>query len=305
MASLFTGMRNIWEKNWPEVHAAFTGGIPGFVFSKKAKFGKSGIPVFCYHTVTAQQFRLDLEYLAANCYVTIDADTLLAHLKGESRAPERSIVITFDDGAQNLYDIAFPLLKQFGYKAVVFIAPRFHEPVLPELQHFLKPLQWQQLQEMHNSGVFDFQSHTLEHRYVPRWPEFVELAGADYRVIQSLLQTPLDMETDFGLAKQIIEKKLGKTVRHLAFPKFFGTDEALAIGRKLGYEGFWWGALPGRPGNDFNGDSAYIVRLEAQFLHCLPGKGRISLGTVLVRRYAGSFFRYRDKLLAKRGGQEV
>jgi len=163
---------------------------------------------------------------------------LLAHVKGESKAPKNSIVITFDDGAQNLYEIVFPLLKQYNSKAIVFIAPRFHEPVKPELLHILKPLQWSHLQEMHSSGIFDFQSHTLEHRYIPRWPEFVELTGADSRVVQALLQAPLDMESDFRHAKEIIEEKLGKTVRHLAFPKFFGNAAALSIGEKLGYEGF-------------------------------------------------------------------
>ncbi len=300
-----TGIRNVWEKNWPEIHAALTGGIPRFVYSNKARPGETGVPVFCYHTVSQQQFLQDLDYLTVNNYITIDADTLLAHITGESKAPENSIVLTFDDGAQSLYDVAFPLLKKYNFTAVVFIAPRFHEPVKPELQHLLKPLQWPQLQEMHSCGVFDFQSHTLEHRYVPRWPEFVELAGADHRVIQSLVQSPLDMETDFRLAKEMLENKLGKKVKHLAFPKFFGTGAALALAQKLGYEGFWWGALPGKPGNVFGGDPAHIVRLEAQFLRCLPGKGRISLGSVLTRRYAGSFFRYRDKVTAKQKGREV
>ncbi len=299
MNSLFVGLRNIWEKNVPEAHAALTGGFPSFVFSKNPVELKSGIPVFCYHIVNEQLFANDLEFLARNDYITIDADTLLRHLQGKEKAPERSIVITFDDGAQNLYFVAYPLLKKFNKEAVVFIAPRFHKQAGDIDNHTLAPLSWEQIREMYESGVFDFQSHTMEHRYIPRWPEFVELAGADPKLIGALTGQPLGMEEDFRLSREIIEQKLNNKVCHLAFPKFFGNDGAIKIGRKAGYEGFWWGVLPKRPGNGWGQSPTQIVRLEAQFIRRLPGEGRISLASILTKRYAGSFVRYGNKLLKK------
>jgi len=300
MTSLFVGLRNIWEKNWPEIHAAFTGGIPSFLFTNNPEKLNSTIPVFCYHQVNEQSFLDDLRFLVQNNYKTIDADTMLRHLQREEKAPDRSIVLTFDDGAQNLYQVAFPLLKKYGMKAVVFIAPRFHESAREANNNSLTPLTWEQIQEMHESGVFDFQSHTLEHRYIPRWPEFVELAGADPNIIQTLLEEPFSMEEDFRLAKEIIEQKLNKKVLHLAFPKFFGNDLAIKAGKSTGYEGYWWGVLPGRPGNEWGQSPTHIVRLEAQFIRRLPGEGRVSLASILTKRYAGSVIRYRDKLLKKR-----
>ncbi|MBN2412333.1 polysaccharide deacetylase family protein [candidate division KSB1 bacterium] len=283
----------------PEAHAALTGGFPSFVFSKNPRELNSGIPVFCYHVVNEQLFTEDLEFLIRNDYITIDADTMLRHLQGKEKAPERSIVITFDDGAQNLYHVAYPLLKKFNKKAVVFIAPRFHDPVGDFDYHTLTPLSWEQIGEMYESGVFDFQSHTMEHRYIPRWPEFVELAGADPKVISALIGQPLSMEEDFRLSREIIEQKLKKKVFHLAFPKFFGNDEAIKIGRQTGYEGFWWGVLPKRPCNEWGQSPTHIVRLEAQFIRRLPGAGRVSLASILTKRYAGSVVRYRNKLLKK------
>ena len=125
----------------------------------------------------------DLAFLSRNGYVTIDADALLDHLEGRRRAPERAVVLTVDDGARNLYDVAFPLLQSFGMKAVAFIATRFHredsEDVSDEYTGDLpEPLSWSQIREMHASGVIDFQSHTHAHRYIPRWPEPVVLTGS-------------------------------------------------------------------------------------------------------------------------------
>ena len=299
MNSLFVALRNIWEKNGPEAYAALTGGFPSFVTAKNPAKLDSNIPVFCYHIVNEQLFAEDLEFLVRNDYVSIDADTMLRHLQGKEKAPDNSIVITFDDGAQNLYDVAYPLLKKYNKKAIVFIAPRFHVPAVKADNDLLTPLTWEQIREMHESGVFDFQSHTMEHRYIPRWPEFVELAGADPEIVNALLKQPLSMEEDFRLSREIIERKLNKKVLHLAFPKFFGNDKAIQSGQMTGYEGFWWGVLSGRSGNEFGQSPDRIVRLEAQFIRRLPGKGRVSLASILTKRYAGSVVRYKNKLLKK------
>ncbi len=287
---MLSHIRNIWEKNWPEIHAALKRGMPQFVFSPKPKALGTMIPVFCYHTVEQERFRGDLAFLAENGYVTIDVNTLQSHISGVDLAPQNSVVITFDDGAQNLFDVALPLLKEFEMTSIVFIAPGLH-PEKDEAQAPVRPLSWETMRVMQDSGHFDFQSHTLEHRYVPRWPELIPLAGAEPGYVQKRAGKALPMEDDFKRAKEMIEEHLQKPATHLAFPKFFGTTDAIMMGKHIGYEGFWWGALPYRPMNAFGSGSEHIVRLEAQFIRRLPGDGRESLATVLLRRYASSLIR--------------
>jgi hypothetical protein len=139
---------------------------------------------------------------------------------------------------------------------------------------------------MHESGTIDFQSHTYEHRYLPRWPEPISLEGSAPEVVESLRGLALAIREDFRLSKEILEQKLNKPIRHLAFPRFTGTTEALHIGGECGYEGFWWGAMShcpdNRPGQSLN----YIVRLKPQFLRRLPGKGRMPLTEVLCEIYS-------------------
>jgi peptidoglycan/xylan/chitin deacetylase (PgdA/CDA1 family) len=246
--------------------------------------------VFCYHVVNAEEFEADLDFLSRNGYVTIDADTLLDHLEERRRAPERAVVLTFDDGARNLFEIAFPLLKRYGMTAVAFVAPRFHGEDSEDLSsdsngNHLRPLDWSQIQEMHTSGFIDFQSHTYEHRYIPRWPEPIDLAGSSPELVHPLRGQVITIAEDFRLAKDTLEQKLGKTVRHLAFPKFNGTSVALQIGHECGYKAFWWGVLPHRPDNRPGQSPSYVVRVSGEFLRRLPGDKRVPLREILHVRH--------------------
>jgi len=65
--------------------------------------------------------RRQLEFLDRRGFTAITlADYCLA-LKGELELPKRPVILTFDDGYQDTYDLAFPLLREFGVRAVVFV----------------------------------------------------------------------------------------------------------------------------------------------------------------------------------------
>jgi peptidoglycan/xylan/chitin deacetylase (PgdA/CDA1 family) len=292
---MLSTLRNSWRKNWPECQAAITGGLPNFISSSDPHDLWPSIPVFCYHVVNVKDFEADLIFLSRNGYVTIGADALLDHLELRCSAPKRSVVLSIDDGARNLYEVAFPLLQRHAMKAVAFIAPRFHkedwEYLKDEKIEALPPLSWSQIWEMHASGIIDFQSHTYEHRFVPRWPEPVGLEGSSSEVVRSLRGPALKISEDFRLAKKMLEEKLGKTVRHLAFPTFNGTKEALRIGHECGYRAFWWGVLPHRPGNTPGESPSFVVRVDGRYLRRLPGEERESLTQILRTRYSKSLSR--------------
>ena len=126
MSKMLSSVRHTWEKNWPEVHAAARGGLPNFILSRAPDGLGENVPVFCYHVVSEEEFESDMRFLYANEYATIDSDSLLNHVEGREPAPEKSVVISVDDGARNLRDVIFPLLKKYNMKAVAFVAPRFH-----------------------------------------------------------------------------------------------------------------------------------------------------------------------------------
>lgn len=287
---------NIWRKNWPEVRAAFTGGLPQFIAARHARDLGSNIPVFSYHVVSAKDFEADLDFLSQNGYITIHADLLLDHLEGRRAAPQRAVVLTFDDGARNLYEVVFPLLQHFGMNAVAFISPGLHREDSEGFTSRPKkglppPLSWSQIREMHASGAIDFQSHTYEHRYVPRWPEPADLEGSDPDAVRPLRGPARTVAEDFRLARETLEQKLGKAVYHLAFPMYNGTREAVQIAKECGYRAFWWGVLPYRPNNGAGQSPSHIVRVDGRYLRRLPGAGRRALNRILLDRYSATALR--------------
>jgi peptidoglycan/xylan/chitin deacetylase (PgdA/CDA1 family) len=292
LVAVYVKMHEVWRKNSPELIAAMRGGLPDFLFAPRPEPLGSNVPAFFFHCVDPVGFEADLDFLARNKYTTIVADNLLGHLKGQTRLPERSIIITIDDGARNLYEIAFPLLRKFGMKAVAFIVPGFHKEDFCQLMFEDgsggPPLTWSQIREMHESGVIDFQSHTYEHRYIPNWPEPIDLEGWNPKIVSRLIGPSRPIVDDLRLAKEALEQNLNKPVRHVAFPRFYGTKEAIQVGSQVGYEGFWWGTMPHRSGNRPGHPPSGIVRFHGAFLRRLPGEGRELLCTALRRRYQRS-----------------
>lgn len=99
------------------------------------------LTVLCYHSLgdpgpdyvydqevidaTAEEFRQQLEFAERHCTV-IDVDDLCAIMAGEP-APPNPLMITFDDGYRSCFDVAFPILQDFGFPAVFFIATDYVE----------------------------------------------------------------------------------------------------------------------------------------------------------------------------------
>lgn len=280
-------LRDIWEKNWPEIHSAVRGSLPDFILSKTAKDLGKNIPVFCYHEISSKDFEKDIVYLKYNGYHTLKSDQLLDYLEGRFLIKKPSVVLTFDDSPLNFYKVTFPLLEKYGCNAVAFVSPYFIDLAESNKYNEQRTCTWQELLTMHRSGLVDIQSHTFEHRYLPRWPESAPLCGAGVENAASSFSRSI--EDDFRLAKISIEQRLGKKIQHLAFPRYMGTKEAIRIGKKLGYKGFWWGLLPEKGINRPGDTPERIARISGEFLRRLPGNGRIQLSNVLRARYARVF----------------
>jgi peptidoglycan/xylan/chitin deacetylase (PgdA/CDA1 family) len=116
--------------------------------------------------------------------------------------PDRSVVITFDDGYGSVYDEAFPVLQRYGMSATVFLTvggqiPRDPADRLPSL-HGRPMLRWCEIKEMQRLGI-DFGAHTLTHPDLTRLP-----TG--------------QVETEIRDSKAIIEDVLGTPVTCFAYP---------------------------------------------------------------------------------------
>lgn len=116
--------------------------------------------------------------------------------------PDRSVVITFDDGNKSVFEKAFPVLKLYDMSATVFLtvgknkAPKSTDR-LPAIAGG-SMLSWEEIMEMHRCGI-DFGAHTLTH--------------------QDLTRLPLELiEEEIYESKAIIEDMLSSSVNYFAYP---------------------------------------------------------------------------------------
>ena len=72
------------------------------------------------------------------------------------KLPENSILVTFDDGYKNNYTLAYPILKKYNIKATIFLNTRY-------VGNNADYLSWENIKEMYESGLVDFQMHTHSH----------------------------------------------------------------------------------------------------------------------------------------------
>ncbi len=91
------------------------------------------IPILMYHVigegsgslqelyVSPDTFASQMEYLHSNGYHTITMGELYAHWQEGAPLPPRPIILTFDDGYRSDYELAFPILQSYGFRAVHFL----------------------------------------------------------------------------------------------------------------------------------------------------------------------------------------
>jgi peptidoglycan/xylan/chitin deacetylase (PgdA/CDA1 family) len=284
--SVGTIISDAWRKNAPEIAGWWSGSLPRFVTTRRALEPLDGVPVFCYHLVESAKLEADLKFLKDNGYRTLGADEFVGYLTAALDVGPRAVVLTFDDGPRNFYDVAFPLLTKYSARAVAFIAPGLHADAGPDDDAVAaRPMTWREIRAIHDSGLVDFESHTFESRYVPDWPRPAALAGCDPAIEDARRRQPTAFKEDIADSRAAIAAQLpAAAVEHLSFPMYIGNEAAVRTAQSLGFKACHWGLIEGRPLNRRGDSPFYISRLSDEFLRRLPGDGRVSMIHLLRER---------------------
>lgn len=159
-----------------------------------------------YRTSTSpQRFAEQIEYLHGNGYRTVSLAEAVSALRGQStvagkQVADKQVVITFDDGYQDFYRRAFPVLSQYGFSATVFL-PTAYIGETPISFKGRGCLTWAEVRELDHYGM-RFGSHTVTH------PQLRELSCAA-------------VKDEISGSKKTIEEKLGCEVDSFAYPYAF------------------------------------------------------------------------------------
>ncbi|MDI6793089.1 MAG: polysaccharide deacetylase family protein [bacterium] len=132
-------MRDLFKITW-SAFLFYTGllFLLQFISSRRKKGGEvfilkyhrisnfeKGEEAFPFETgVKVEDFERQINYLSQRHRI-ISLKEVAAYLEGESELPPLSVVITFDDGYEDAFLLAYPILKKYGVKAIVFISPAY------------------------------------------------------------------------------------------------------------------------------------------------------------------------------------
>ena len=126
------------------------------------------IPVLLYHGITQvstspdettiDNFKAQMFALKAAGWQTVSIEDFVAAMQGRITLPPRSFLLTFDDGRQDAYVNATPILQAVGYQAVMYVIAGHSLAAGNEKSKYY--VTEDQLQDMLSSGVWELQSHS-------------------------------------------------------------------------------------------------------------------------------------------------
>ncbi len=125
------------------------------IVNKDSIIGKHKIYVF------AKNFRKQMKYLKDNGYQTI---TFYDIKKNPEMDLYKKVIITFDDGYVDNYELAFPILKEYGLKALIYLVTKINHNAwgVKEGEPKIDMMHAEQVKEMSDYGI-EMGGHTQNH----------------------------------------------------------------------------------------------------------------------------------------------
>jgi peptidoglycan/xylan/chitin deacetylase (PgdA/CDA1 family) len=188
------------------------------------------VHVLCYHHLTANpksdsisvkpdDFRAQMQALKDGGYSSLSCAQLADYFANTKDIPDKSVIISFDDGRLSFQEVAAPILDEFGFKAVLFI-----NPGMVGGKGFLS---WDQLKALQQAG-HEIDSHTLTHENLTKntqkltLEKFRELIRDQitdsYRQIEEHIGVaPVGLAYPFGNYDEHVIRTTGEAGHRLAF----------------------------------------------------------------------------------------
>ena len=163
--------------------------------------------------VLLKDFCAQLDWLKENGYKTLTAKDCIGYIAQGEPFPEKSVLITFDDGYSGIYNYAMPELKKRGMKATFFLTSSMIGVLTTTYPHVMP----EEVKEMAADELFEIGSHTVSHA------NLYEL-------------TPEERKSELEDSKKALEELTGKKIWAFAYPYGNYNEEIIEAVRVAGYE---------------------------------------------------------------------
>jgi peptidoglycan/xylan/chitin deacetylase (PgdA/CDA1 family) len=178
--------------------------------------------------IRTSKFRIQMATLRQLGITVISLDDYLAWKRGDKELPEKSALITLDDGWKSVYTDAFPILKEFGYPFTLYLYKNY-------IDGGGKALTTAMIKEMLAHGA-SLGSHSISHPY-PTTIKAQRNKGA--HAFDGFLRK------EMGESKRFIEAKFPVKVSSYAYPGGFTTEEMYPLAEEFGYTALFT-VIPGK-----------------------------------------------------------
>lgn len=155
-------------------------------------------------------FDQQLALLSANGFTTITLDELAAAFAGAGMLPVKPVVLTFDDGYQDFYSNAVPILIKYHMKGIAFIPTG-----LIGGGYYMT---WGQIEELARSGTVVFGAHSIHHYALTKL-------------------SPESLKAEIVESKQVLEQHVGYKVNWFAYPYGLFDDAVVFNLKNAGFIG--------------------------------------------------------------------
>ena len=166
------------------------------------------VPILVYHNMDAQpkgrlvqsasSFEQQMRYLKTEGYHTLTLAEFLEFTRLNRQLPRKSMVLTFDDGYKSFKQYAYPVLKELGFTATLFVYTDY-------VGAGRNALSWQEIKALQTEG-FDIQAHSKTHGDLRRAPGETQ-AQFDQRMQAELVQP-----------RELFRRQLGQVPETIAYP---------------------------------------------------------------------------------------
>jgi peptidoglycan/xylan/chitin deacetylase (PgdA/CDA1 family) len=176
--------------------------------------------------ITPEAFEAQMKELQDHKIPLIGMQDLLAWKRGEKTIPPRAAIITIDDGYKSGYEVAWPILKKYGYPVTLFI---YTEGIKGGKYGGGEAMSWEQLAEMRDAGA-DIEAHSATHQDLRK----------PYDKVTKRKLNPEEytewLNGEVAGSKATLEQKLGIKVNCFAVPFEYYNDRVKEAVKSAGYE---------------------------------------------------------------------
>ncbi len=168
--------------------------------------------------IRTSKFRKQMETIRQLGISVVSLEDFSEWKRGGRKIPDKSIVITLDDGWKSVYTDAFPILKEFGYPYTLYLYKNY-------VDGGGKALTTAMIEEMIRSGA-TIGSHSVSHPY-PLTVKSHRKKGPD--------AYDAYLRKEMGESKRFLESKFKVKAATYSYPGGFFTEEMLPLAKEFGY----------------------------------------------------------------------